>query len=180
LEEQVSKATSSAVPSTSPDRFRIFSTNAVVALCAAIIGYLLGLFSGHSDLVAVRAAAQQVQTENQRLKSESFETSARLVQLSTNLTNARAALEAINPTQDTYKILPNQSLIVAEGRLTVGLIGSPTNENVLININGKQQSAAPGDVIRLAPDASTHCQIRIQSFDMFNAVFGASCSGTKP
>ena len=60
----MSKATSSAVSKTSPDRFRILSTNAVVALCAAIIGYLLGFYSWHSDLVAVRAVAQQVQTEN--------------------------------------------------------------------------------------------------------------------
>lgn len=176
----MSKATSSAVPKTSPDRFRILSTNAVVALCAAIIGYLLGLYSWHSDLVAVRAVAQQAQTENQRLKGESIETGAKLVELSTNLTNARAALEAINPTKNTYKISPNQSLIVGDGRLTIGLIGSPTNENVMVNVNGKQQSAAPGDVIRVAPDGLTNCEVRIQSFDMFNVIFGASCAGAKP
>ena len=48
---------------------------------------------------------------------------------------------------------------VADGRLTIGLVGSPTNESVNININGKQQKAVSGDVIHIALDSLTSCQV---------------------
>ena len=51
------------------------------------------------------------------------------------------------PSENIYVILPNQSLVVAGGRVTVGLIGAPANQGVTVNINGKQQLAAAGDVI---------------------------------
>ena len=83
------------------------------------------------------------------------------------------------PSLNVYDINPNQSLIVADGRLTIGLIGSPGNDDINLNVNGKQQKVAAGDVIRLSPDASTACQVQIQSFDMFKAVFVASCAAAK-
>ncbi len=46
--------------------------------------------------------------------------------------------------QNTYNIVPNQTLVVADGHLTVGLIGSPGNEGVTLNINGKEQTVAAG------------------------------------
>jgi hypothetical protein len=67
-------------------------------------------------------------------------------------------------------------MIVASGRLTIGLIGPPTNESINININGKQQSAATGDAIKFQLDPSTTCQVRVLSFDMFKAVLNASCT----
>jgi hypothetical protein len=54
-----------------------------------------------------------------------------------------------------------------------------TNDGIKINVNGKQQSAAAGDVIRLTPDSSTACQLQIVSFDMFKAVVAASCASPK-
>ena len=81
--------------------------------------------------------------------------------------------------QEHLQIVPNQSLIVADGRLTVGLVGSPANHGITININGKQQKVAAGDVIRVSPDASTACQVQVQSFDMFKAVLVASCAAAK-
>jgi hypothetical protein len=75
--------------------------------------------------------------------------------------------------------MPNQSLIVADGRLTIGLIGPPTNESLNININGKHQSAATGDVINIALEPPITCQVKVQSFDMFKAVLTASCAGAK-
>jgi hypothetical protein len=71
-------------------------------------------------------------------------------------------------------------VIAADGRLTLGLVGPPTNDGINININGKQQLVAAGDVVRLAPDSSTSCQVEVQSFDMFKAVVTASCSAAKP
>ena len=80
------------------------------------------------------------------------------------------------PAENTYNIDPNQSIIVGKGRLTIGLIGPPTGEKVNINLNGKQYSVAAGDVIKVALDQSTACQVRLQSFDMFKAVVTATCA----
>jgi hypothetical protein len=83
------------------------------------------------------------------------------------------------PTDDTYVIKPNQSLIVAGGRLTVGLVGSPSNESVNININGQRQTVAPGDIIDVAVDPPATCQVRVQSFDMFKAILSAMCGAAR-
>src|SRR5262249_51371414 len=96
------------------------------------------------------------------------------VALQNKLSTFEVALERIIPSQNTYKIKPNQSMIVASGRLTIGLVGPPTNDSVNININGKQQAMATGDVIKVTLDPSTTCQVRVQSFDMFKVVLNAS------
>jgi hypothetical protein len=152
----------------------------VLAIAGAIGGYLFGLDLTHHDLAAARERIQQLQPENQRLKKAIVDQNAKLVELQTELTSVQAALRAIAPAENTYNISPNQSLIVAGGHLTIGLIGSPTNERVNINVNGKQQLAATGDVIHIALDPSTSCQVGVQSFDMFKAVLTASCAAVKP
>jgi hypothetical protein len=64
--------------------------------------------------------------------------------------------------------------------VTVGLMGSPTNENVTINVNGKQHVAVAGDVITVALDEPTTCQVTVQSFDPFKALLQAACSNKAP
>jgi hypothetical protein len=96
--------------------------------------------------------------------------------LQNRLSTFEAALDEIIPSKNIYNIKPNQSMIVAGGRLTIGLIGTPANESININVNGKQQSAASGDVINITIDPRTTCQVRVQSFDMFKAVINASCT----
>ena len=152
----------------------------VLMLGGAIGGYIFGLNLTYRDLAAAREQLQQLQPENQRLKKAIVDQNAKLVELQGKLTSVQAALHAIMPSENTYNISPNQSLIVAGGHLTIGLIGSPTNESVNININGKQQLAATGDVIHIALDPSTTCQVGVQSFDMFKAVLTASCAAAKP
>jgi hypothetical protein len=83
------------------------------------------------------------------------------------------------PTENTYKIRPNESLKFAGGQLTIGLVGPPTNENINININGKHQQAATGDIFNIAPNPSTACQVGVQAFDMFSAILIVSCVGAK-
>ena len=68
------------------------------------------------------------------------------------------------PTENTYNIDPNHSIIVAKGYMTIGLIGPPTNEAVNININGKKYTAVAGDVLKFMPDPSTDCQLEIAVF----------------
>ena len=90
----------------------------------------------------------------------------------------QATLDEIVPSENIYLIRPNQSLIVVGGRIIVGLIGSPSNQAVTVNVNGKQYTAAAGDVIKVAYNDTTPCQVVVQSFDMFKAILHATCSVT--
>ncbi len=64
--------------------------------------------------------------------------------------------------------------------MTVGLMGSPTNQSVTLNVSGKQHVAVAGDVITVALEESTTCQVTVQSFDPFKAILQATCSGKAP
>jgi hypothetical protein len=161
-------------------RFLLVCAFVVIMLGGGIGGYLFGVDLAHHDLVAARALIEQLQPENQRLKRQIVEQNARLIALQSKLASVQAALDSIMPSENTYNISPNQALVVADGQLTVGLIGPPTNQSVNININGKQQSAAPGDVFKIALNPSTTCQVGVQSFDMFKAIVTASCATAKP
>jgi hypothetical protein len=141
--------------------------------------YLAGLNVGYLDIAGARQLIQQLRTDNQKLKTEIADLNTKQVALQNNLATFEAALDEIIPSKNIYNIKPNQSMIVASGRLTIGLVGPPANESVNININGKQQSAAPGDVISIAIDPQTKCQVRVQSFDMFKATLGASCGSAQ-
>lgn len=143
-------------------------------------GHIYGRQLARSDTQERDSAILELRSETQKLDALINEQTGKLAALQTKLASVQAALDAIMPSQNTYVIQPNQSLIVADGRLTVGLVGPPTNEGITININGKQRSATAGDVIRIAADASTNCQVGIQSFDMFRATVTASCTAPKP
>ena len=172
-----------------PKRSRLYALlmarGSWLQLVAAI---LLGVFGGFAyrgyadrgDITDSTRMVVQFRSESQRLKSVITDQSAQLVALQAKLTNVQAALHAIMPSENAYNISPNQSLIVAGGQLTIGLIGSPTNESINININGKQRSAATGDVIHIVLNSATACQVGVQSFDMFKAVLTASCATVKP
>jgi cell division protein FtsB len=161
---------------------RLLLTGAIVIviLGGLLAGFLLGRHSASSGLAAADVLNQQLQTEGQKLKRQITDLSAKSVAQEAKLTSVQSALDAIMPSENTYNISPNQSIILAGGHLTIGLIGSPTNEGINININGKSQSVAAGDVIKVALDTSTTCQIGIQSFDMFKAILTATCPGAKP
>ena len=122
----------------------------------------------------------QSRSENQELTSQIADEGAKLAALQVELKSVQDALDAIMPAQNTYSFSPNQSMIVADGNLTIGLIGSPANEGVNININGKMHSAAAGGAIKIPLDPSTTCQVVVRSFDMFKAVLTASCAAVKP
>jgi hypothetical protein len=156
-------------------------TATIVALLAIFAGahiygrYLAGLESSGRD-----NAMDTLQSQIQKLRAHGDDLSAQVTELQAKLGSMQAALEAIMPSDDTYNITPNQSLMVAGGHLTVGMVGSPANESVTLDINGKQQALMAGQVVTIAPDPSTTCQLQVQSFDMFKAVLHAVCAGAKP
>jgi H+/gluconate symporter-like permease len=152
----------------------------IVALIVILVGgHLYGRYLAAKDLGGRDNAIEQLQAESQQQKRNIDQKSLQLTDLQVRLDKTKAQLEAILPAKNTYNIMPNQTLIVADGRVTVGLIGSPANESIMLNVNGKQQVATVGQVIATGSDPSANCQVAVQSFDMFKAVLTASCAGAK-
>ena len=152
----------------------------VIILGIAIGSYFLAWSAGGSELRTANLRVVQVQNDNQKLIADKTNLVGTVADLQIQLKSVQAKLATIMPSENTYVIHANQSLIVADGRLTIGLIGSPSNETVTININGKPQAAAAGAIIHSALDASTTCQVGVQFFDMFKAVLTATCAAAKP
>lgn len=152
----------------------------ITVLCILIGGHLYGQFLSARDLGGRDTAIEQLRAENQNLKRQLDAKAAQTTDLDAKLKQARASLAAIMPTTNTYNIEPNQSLVVGDGHLNVGLVGSPGNVSITLNVNGKEQSLGPGQIVNVTPDPSTNCQLQVQSFDMFGAVLVASCAGAKP
>lgn len=161
-------------------RLRLALVAAILILGVAIGGHMYGRVVAARDILERDATIQQLQSEIQKLEGELYGQNGKLALLQSDFATVKATLEAIRPAENTYNIDPNQARIVAGGRLTIGLVGSPTNEGINININGKQHPAAAGDVIHVALDPSTNCQVGVQSFDVFRAVLTAWCAEVKP
>jgi len=165
---------------TDNNRFVIVAACIITVVCILVGGHLYGRYLSARDLGGRDNAIAQLRAENQKLKRQLDEKSAQVTELHAKLDKVQASLNTIMPSPNTFNIEPNQSLIVGDGRVTVGLVGSPSNESVTLDINGKQQSVSAGQIVNVAPDPSTNCQVQVQSFDMFKAVLVASCTGAKP
>jgi len=165
---------------TGRSRFLTVVVCLVVILVITVGGHLYGRYLANRDLGGRDAAIVQLTSEGEKLKRQMTEKDVQISTLQAKLKNAQGTLDAIMPAENTYNVTPNQSVIVGDGRLTIGLVGSPGNDGVTLNINGKQQTVAAGQVVTVAADASTNCQLAVQSFDMFRAIVNASCAGAKP
>lgn len=143
--------------------------------CGAIAGYFYALQSIKGSIQARDDNILRLTRSAQQLELKLTQQDQIIAKKDEELKHAQAKMAAMVPAKNTYNLQPNQSIIVADGHLTIGLIGAPTNSSVNININGKNLTAAAGDVMKIAPDPSTACQIRVESFDMFEAVVNAIC-----
>jgi hypothetical protein len=146
-----------------------------VALGGRIYGRRLAL----QDTLDRDRAMHQLETGSQKLERQSVQQADVVAALQARLTQVQEKLDAVMPGKDTYSINPNQSVVVGDGRLTLGLVGLPTTDDVTINVNGKQYTVAAGAVIDVADDPSAPCKVAVQSFDMFKATVTASCSEPK-
>jgi cell division protein FtsB len=169
-------------------RWRRFGAeHRVTALLVAIIiivgivigGHLYGRYLSSIDVADREAQIEQLRAESQKQKRDIDGKSAQLTTLQDKLTKTQAALDAIMPSANTYNINPNQTLILGDGHLLVGLVGPPANDSVLLNINGKTQSVAAGQTLSITSDPATKCQVNVQSFDVFRAVVVATCAAAK-
>jgi cell division protein FtsB len=162
------------------ERWRLWIGVYIILMIAlATSTFILARNVARGDLTTARELIEQLQSESQKLKRANADQGAQINSLQGKLTSAQSTLEAIMPTQNTYNLSPNQSLFVANSRMTLGLVGPPGNESITLNINGKQQTAVAGQTIAVAPDPTTNCQVNVQSFDMFRAVVAATCTPTK-
>jgi hypothetical protein len=160
-------------------RFELIIVALLLVAGVGIGGHIYGRQLARGDIQERDTAIIDLRADVQKLEGLINEQNGKLAALQTKLTTVQAALDAIIPSQNAYTIRPNQSLIVGGGHLTVALVGNPTNDGINIDINGKQQSAVAGDIIRFSPVSSTNCRLDVQSFDMFKAVIIASCANAK-
>ncbi|HEY7231080.1 MAG TPA: hypothetical protein VH558_11975 [Pseudolabrys sp.] len=151
----------------------------VTAVMGGIIGYLLGLNTAYVEMASVKLLLQQSRAENQKMKSEMAGENVKVAAMESSITKLQTTLEELVPAENTYNIKTNQSLIIGNGALTVGLVGAPGNDSVTLNINGKRQALGTGDVLNVPVDDATNCQVRLQSFDMFKAVVTATCGSRR-
>jgi hypothetical protein len=164
---------------TSRGRVVLFVVSLAIIAAVAIFGRVYGQHLAYDAMQDRDSAIRQLELQSQRLELEKSSQSADMQSQHVQMARLQAQLDAITPSQNRYNINPNQSLLVADGHLTVGLVGVPKSDGLDMNIDGKRQTAAVGDVIHVAPDPSTTCDVKIQSFDMFKAQFTASCAAAK-
>jgi hypothetical protein len=160
---------------------RLVMAVAFVLMCLGILigGHLYGRYLASLDSTGRENTIEQLRAEAQKEKRKSDAQSAELTAMGAKLQSTQAALDSIMPSANTYTINPNQTLLVGDGHLTVGLVGAPGNDTITLNVNGKQQPLAAGQMISVAPDSATQCQLSVQSFDVFRATLVAACSGPK-
>jgi hypothetical protein len=160
---------------------RLVVAAAFVIMCLGILigGHLYGRYLGSFNSLGTDNTITELISQSQKEKRENDSLSAELTAMGVKLQSAQATLDSIRPSPNTYTIKPNQTLIVGDGHLPVGLVGVPGNDAILLNVNGKQQPLAAGQTINVAPDPATQCQLSVQSFDVFKATLVAACSAPK-
>jgi hypothetical protein len=159
--------------------FVVLSASVLLMLGGLAGGYLYGRELASHPLANAVAVLEKLEPANKHLQAQVAAQTAKIASLEAKLKNVQTAMDTMSPAKNTYKIGPNQAVLAADGRLTIGLVGAPANQSVAININGKQHIAVSGDVIDAAPDPSTKCQVKVLSFDMFSATLAATCAAVK-
>ncbi len=157
-------------------RVYILLIETLLILGVALIGHITGRELARRQLAQREQTIVQLREERQQVSAELNRRADRILTLQTRLNHVQGVLDEIVPSENIYVMRPNQSLVVAGGRVTVGLIGSPTNEGVNINIGGQQRFAAAGSVTPVDLGEGRTCQITVQSFDMFKVVLHATCA----
>jgi hypothetical protein len=149
-----------------------------VILVGAIVCFTLGVSVGyHVVPVGAQNIIKKLTADKDRLTTERIALEKQTFELREQLDKVNKKLEAILPLPNIYKIKPNESQTVPIGRLTVGLVGTPGNQSVELNINDKKYRAQAGDI----NDIAMACRVEVLSFDVIdaNVIVSASCTETK-
>jgi hypothetical protein len=146
----------------------------VIALVAYTIGWQAGVRETTNDF---KVANSNLQKENQQLTNDKSSQATQMTGLQDQLKTMQGRMDTVMGQLGTFDLNPNESVVIAGGRLTVGLVGSPANDRATINVNRKQQSMATGDVIDV--QLSTTCRVGLKSFEMLRAVVTTTCAEMK-
>jgi hypothetical protein len=158
-----------------------FGAGAVVLLIA-VLSFMFGVKTGNREIAGSQNKLPSLQRDIANLTAKNADLQAKLGVLQAKLNGVQAALDAIMPSANKYQIGSNESVIVADGHLTIGLVGLPLwNNTVDLNINGKSYLAAAGDLINVTTDPSMNCRVKVMSFDGLNAqvAVNATCEEAK-
>jgi hypothetical protein len=156
-------------------RVYILLIETLLILGVALIGHITGRELARRQIAQRDQTIQQLRAERLAVSEDLNKRSERVLELQTRLNKVQAELDEIVPSQNIYVMRPNQSLLVAGGRVMVGLVGAPGIDGVNINVNGTSKMLTAGDVVQIKDENRT-CTITVQSFDMFKVVLHATCA----
>ena len=113
---------------------------AFVLMCLGILigGHLYGRYLASFNSTSTDNIIAELVSQNQKQKRVSDSLSAELTPMGIKMQSAQATLDSIMPAPNTYTLKPNQTLIVGDGHLMVGMVGTPGNDAIMLNVNGKQ------------------------------------------
>jgi hypothetical protein len=163
-----------------PHRPGLAIAYSVAIIVVAILSYKYGVSDGNHEVAVSQGAMKRLQADNLNLTLDNRKLQADLADLQVKHGRTQDMLDALMPTANKYQIGPNQSLVVANDRLTIGLIGTPRSESVELNINSKQYTAAAGDIINITIEPSTTCRIEVSSFDILKSQVTVNAVCTEP
>jgi cell division protein FtsB len=144
----------------------------LITILVGIGSYVVGLNVGYLDIAGARQFIQQLRADNQKLKTQIADLNMTQVALQNKLSTFEAALDEIIPAKNTYNVKPNQSMIVASGRLTVSDWSSLQRR---VNISNVEKQRRAGRVIKVTSIRRRYVRFG-SNFDMFRAVLNASCT----
>lgn len=139
--------------------------NAFFLLIVAIAFYSLGRYSAAQQLEEYKIKNVQLANDNGKLNSDNKAQTLRINELQDQVKDIKSKLDEVISPARNLEIKANESRPVSIALMEIGMVGTPTNESVNINVNGKRQVAAAGDVI----GADFACRIQVVSIDLLKS-----------
>lgn len=115
---------------TSRGRFRLVAIVLVVMASIAGFGRVYGRLIAAGAMQERNRAVNQLEIQAQRLELERTDQDIQVSALQSQIEDLQAHLNAIMPSKNMYSINPNQSLLVADGHLAIGLVGGPLSNGI--------------------------------------------------
>lgn len=146
---------------------------AIVAICS----YGLGRAVMTYDINNLREQFEILQKRNKVSMDDADREREQKKALTATLTDTQGQLKDAFSPYRTIVVNSNDTISIATGSFTVGLVGPPTGDKITISINGRPETLSVTGSTTVS--ASSSCQIQVKSFDMFKAALVATCTPTK-
>lgn len=147
----------------------------VVLLVAIAWGfYTLGRNWGGEEIAAINLKVREIELQRDNFKKTSDLQKAEIEDLRLKLKKSETDLgEFFHPSR-AIELTTGESKFISVDQLTIALNGTPRNDGVDLNINGKQQTKVAGDSIAI----STTCRLVITKIDILKpaVVINSTCA----